>query len=127
ALNEHHRQDGCPDRNDEYLFYQTVVGAWPPRAERPGGDREKAARESEAHPSWTTRDERYEAALRHFVGAALAEPAFTADVAAFVAPLSAPWRTTALAPPLLKATAPGIPDFYQGSELWDLNLVDPDN
>src|SRR5262249_34872232 len=117
AMNERQRRDALPDRNIEYLFYQTLVGAWPLEPERAQAYMQKAAREAKAHTSWTQPDERYETALRAFVGGALADPAFLADLAAFVAPLIAPARITSLAQTLLKLTAPGVPDFYQGSEL----------
>ncbi len=116
-----------PDLNIEYLFYQTLVGAWPLTAERACAYLEKAAREAKAYTSWTSPDATYEEALRGFVQAALADPVFTADVAAFVAPLVAPGRVTSLGQTLLQLAAPGVPDLYQGSELWDLSLVDPDN
>jgi (1->4)-alpha-D-glucan 1-alpha-D-glucosylmutase len=127
SLNDHRHRDGLPDRNAEYLFYQTLVGAWPLEPERAVAYMEKAAREAKQHTSWTNPDARYEAALRDFVTGALADPAFTAAIDAFVAPLIAPWQITSLAQVLIKLSAPGIPDLYQGSELWDLNLVDPDN
>jgi (1->4)-alpha-D-glucan 1-alpha-D-glucosylmutase len=127
ALNERHRRDDLPDRNIEYLFYQTLVGAWPLDRERAEAYVAKAAREAKSHTSWTQPCERYEAAVRAFVNGALSDPAFCADLESFVAPLIAPGRITSLAQTLLKLTAPGIPDLYQGSELWDLSLVDPDN
>ncbi|MGI8609492.1 MAG: malto-oligosyltrehalose synthase [Candidatus Dormibacteria bacterium] len=127
AMNEGHRTDGFPDRNAEYLLYQTLVGAWPLGAERTQLYMEKAARETSQHTSWTDPDQRYEDALRGFVAAVLADKAFQADLAAFVEPLIEPGRQVALAQALLKLTAPGVPDLYQGTELWDLSLVDPDN
>jgi len=128
AMNEVHRRGGAwPDRNAEYLLYQTLVGAWPLEPDRALTYMEKATREAKAHTSWTDPDPEYDAALRHFVPAVLADEAFRADLAAFVGPLLTPGRVTALAQALVKLTAPGIPDTYQGSELWDLSLVDPDN
>ncbi|HYH47395.1 MAG TPA: malto-oligosyltrehalose synthase [Thermoanaerobaculia bacterium] len=128
ASNECHRRGpNLPDANIEYLFYQVLVGAWPLPADRAWSYLEKAAREAKAHTSWTSPDTAYEEALRDFVQAALADPVFTDDVAAFVAPLVAPGRVNSLGQTLLKLAAPGVPDLYQGSELWDLSLVDPDN
>jgi (1->4)-alpha-D-glucan 1-alpha-D-glucosylmutase len=127
AHNARHKQGDFPDRNAEYLLYQTLVGAWPITPERAAQFMEKAAREAKVHTSWTRIDAEYEEALRAFVGAVLDDAEFTADLAAFVAPLVAPGRINSLAQTLLKLTAPGVPDFYQGSELWDLSLVDPDN
>ncbi len=127
ALNARHHRGEWPDRNAEYLFYQTLVGAWPIEANRLLAYVQKAAREARAHTSWTSPNETYEAALRDFVEAAMGDLTFTVDVEAFVAPLIAPGRVNSLAQTLLKLTAPGIPDIYQGTELWDLSLVDPDN
>jgi (1->4)-alpha-D-glucan 1-alpha-D-glucosylmutase len=115
------------DRNAEYLLYQTLVGAWPLSAERACIYMEKAVREAKAHTSWTRQEPEYEQAVRDFVAALLADPEFIAELEAFLAPLIDPARIHSLAQTLLKLTAPGIPDFYQGTELWDLSLVDPDN
>jgi (1->4)-alpha-D-glucan 1-alpha-D-glucosylmutase len=117
----------CPDRNAEYLLYQTLVGAWPISAERVAAYMEKATREAKAHTSWTRANPEYEEALRAFVESVLGDPGFVADLEAFVAPLVEPGRINSLAQTLLKLASPGVPDFYQGSELWDLSLVDPDN
>ncbi len=125
--NARHRQGDFPDRNAEYLLYQTLVGAWPISAERVVAYMEKATREARAHTSWTRLNPEYEGALRAFVNAVLEDPEFVADLEAFVAPLVEPARINSLAQTLLKLTAPGVPDFYQGTEIWDLSLVDPDN
>ncbi|GAC1652989.1 MAG: malto-oligosyltrehalose synthase [Candidatus Dormibacteraceae bacterium] len=127
GINERHRRDGAPDRNTEYLFYQAVVGAHPLDAERAVAYLQKAAREAKVMTSWTDPDERFEAALRGFAGAVLADPAFTADLARFMESLIGPGRVNSLAWKLATLTAPGVPDIYQGTELWDLSLVDPDN
>jgi (1->4)-alpha-D-glucan 1-alpha-D-glucosylmutase len=87
----------------------------------------KASREAKAHTSWTSPNEAYDAALSAFVEAAMADLAFTVEAGAFVAPLIAAGRVNSLAQTPLKLTAPGVPDIYQGTELWDLSLVDPDN
>ena len=126
-LNERYRRDGWPDRNMEYLLYQTLVGAWPLSPERALAYIEKAAREAKVHTSWTDPDERYESALRDFVSAILDDARFTEDLAAFCELLVVPGRVTSLAQTLVKLTAPGVPDIYQGTETWDLSLVDPDN
>jgi (1->4)-alpha-D-glucan 1-alpha-D-glucosylmutase len=126
-LNERYRRGGWPDRNTEYLLYQTLVGAWPLRVERALAYMEKAIREAKVHTSWTHTNADYEEALRGFVRSVLADQKFTADLAAFVAPLVQAGRVNALAQTLLKLTAPGVPDLYQGTEVWDLSLVDPDN
>ncbi len=127
AMNERHRRDGFADRNAEYLLYQTLVGAWPLELARVLAYMEKAACEAKTHTSWTHRNESYHAALKAFITGALADPEFTADLAQFVAPLVEPGHVVSLAQTLLKLTAPGVPDLYQGTELWDWSLVDPDN
>jgi (1->4)-alpha-D-glucan 1-alpha-D-glucosylmutase len=126
-LNERHKRDGFPDRNAEYLLYQTLVGAWPIETQRAVAYMEKASREAKMHTSWTQPNAPYETALRAFVEAILNDSEFNAELDAFVRPLIEPGRINSLAQLLLKLTAPGIPDFYQGTELWDLSLVDPDN
>ena len=126
-LNEGHKTEGMPDRNAEYLFYQVLVGAHPLDADRATAFMAKASREAKEHTSWIDPDEAYDEALARFVSAVLADETFLADLAAFVAPLVGAGRVTSLAQVLLKLTSPGVPDIYQGTELWDLSLVDPDN
>jgi (1->4)-alpha-D-glucan 1-alpha-D-glucosylmutase len=127
AGNERHKQGGLPDRNAEYLLYQVLVGAHPLGAERAAQFMAKASREAKEHTSWVDPDEVYDDALAAFVEALLADAAFADDLAAFTAPLVAAGRTTSLAQTVLKLTSPGVPDIYQGTEVWDLSLVDPDN
>jgi (1->4)-alpha-D-glucan 1-alpha-D-glucosylmutase len=126
-LNEPLRAGGLSDRITEYLFYQTLAGAWPLTPERASPYMLKAAREAKQHTSWRQPDEGYEAALRRFVEGSLSNPAFTSEVAAFVERLEPLAVSATLAQTLLKLTAPGVPDIYQGCELTDLSLVDPDN
>ena len=116
-----------PDPNFEWLLYQTLVGAWPISTDRVVAFAEKATREAKVHTSWIDPDPGYDAAVRSFVTGILADPAFVDDLADFVAPLVGPGRVNSLAAQLVKLTAPGVPDLYQGSEVWDLSLVDPDN
>ncbi len=125
--NARYRADDQPSRNDEYLYYQTLAGAWPITVERAQAYMEKAAREARQRTAWTAPNAPYEAALREFVAATLADQDFTAALDRFVAPLVQTGRTISLAQTLLKLTAPGVPDFYQGTELWSHTLVDPDN
>jgi (1->4)-alpha-D-glucan 1-alpha-D-glucosylmutase len=125
--NETYRAENLPDRNAEYLLYQTLVGAWPIETGRVVTFMEKASREAKIRTSWTRPDLSYEERLRHFVKAVLEDSEFRSDLEGFVAPLVEPGRVNSLAQVLIKATAPGVPDFYQGTELWDLSLVDPDN
>jgi (1->4)-alpha-D-glucan 1-alpha-D-glucosylmutase len=127
AHNERHRVGGLPDRNTEYLAYQTLVGTWPIEAERLQAYLLKAAREAKRHTSWTAPQPAYEQALHAFIVGVLTDDQFTGDLAAFLDPLIEPARVASLAQVLLTLTAPGIPDIYQGSELWDHSLVDPDN
>jgi (1->4)-alpha-D-glucan 1-alpha-D-glucosylmutase len=127
ALNERHRQDPFPDRNAEWLLYQTLIGAWPLSADRALAYMEKASKEAKVHTSWLDPNPAYDEALRAFVEGALADGEFTEALARFAAPLVEPGRVTSLAQALLKFTSPGVPDIYQGCELWDLSLVDPDN
>ena len=115
------------DPNTEYLLYQTLVGAWPLTVERTLAYMEKAVREAKIVTTWTRVNEEYESAVRSFVEALFEDRDFLADLETFVAPLVEPGRIHSLAQTLIKLTAPGVPDFYQGSELWDLSLVDPDN
>ncbi|MBS0003547.1 MAG: malto-oligosyltrehalose synthase [Thioalkalivibrio sp.] len=125
--NARHRSDHGPDPATEYLLYQTLVGAWPIDSERLTGYMEKAIREAKQHTSWTQTDPDYEHAIRDFAQDLLADSEFRETVEAFVAPLIPPGRVNSLAQTLVKCTAPGVPDIYQGSELWNLSLVDPDN
>jgi len=125
--NKRHRSGELPDRNTEYLLYQTLVGAWPIDSERATSYMEKAAREAKEHTSWINQNEAYELALRRFIVAALEDEAFRSDLEGFVAEIVAPGRINSLSLTLIKLTAPGVPDIYQGTELWDLSLVDPDN
>jgi len=122
-----HRSDEWPDPNAEYLLWQTLVGAWPISAERTVAYMQKASKEAKRYTSWVKPSADYDAALEHFVRGVLGDAALTADIAAFVAPLVAPGRASSLAQTLIKLTYPGVPDTYQGTETWDLSLVDPDN
>jgi (1->4)-alpha-D-glucan 1-alpha-D-glucosylmutase len=124
---ERYRRGARPDPNAIYLFFQTVVGAHPLPTARAQAYMLKACREAKDRTSWTDPDHLYERALSSYVEEVLADPELAGDVAAFVATLVAPGRTNALAQKLLALTSPGIPDIYQGTELWDLSLVDPDN
>jgi (1->4)-alpha-D-glucan 1-alpha-D-glucosylmutase len=127
AWNEKHRRGEWPDRNLEYFYYQTLVGAWPLPVERALLVMEKAAREAKQHTSWTRRHTGYEAALRDFITGTLGDSRFVRDLERFAARVAEPGQVNSLAATLLKLTSPGVPDFYQGNELWDLSLVDPDN
>jgi (1->4)-alpha-D-glucan 1-alpha-D-glucosylmutase len=127
--NSTYKQNGSPDAGAEYLLYQTLVGAWPICAGRAGAYMLKAAREARVHTSWTDPRADYEAALDGFVTAVLADQDFVADLTAFLAGhrLVELGRVTSLAQTALLLTCPGVPDLYQGTEVWELSLVDPDN
>jgi (1->4)-alpha-D-glucan 1-alpha-D-glucosylmutase len=126
SLNKAHRPT-LRDRNMEWLLYQTLVGAWPLTLERAGAYAEKAAKEAKVHTSWTDPDPTYDRALRIFVERLYSNADFQADLGTFAASLVAPGRVNSLALTALRLTSPGVPDTYQGTELWDLSLVDPDN
>jgi len=130
----------APSGNDEYLFYQTLVGTfpveppdedgWAAYRERLSGYMLKALREAKRHTSWIDPAEDYEAAVNEFVETVLAAPEgnlFIDDVAALARNMAwfGAWNSVSLA--LLKLASPGVPDLYQGTELLDFSLVDPDN
>lgn len=126
-LNEKFRQNNFPDRNAEFLFYQTLIGTWPISEERAQFYMEKAAHESKQHTTWTNRNQAYEKALKDFVSKTLKHSDFIEDLSSFVENISAAAAVNSLAQTLVKLTAPGVPDIYQGCELWDWSTVDPDN
>ena len=136
-----HEIDGepVPDANEQHLLYQTLVGTWPSEE---GSDTDlstyrdritqymqKALREAKVHTSWMNPSEDYEAAISDFIGALLSDRSgqFLEDLAKFVSLIADSGYVNALAQLVLKTTLPGAPDFYRGTELWDFNLVDPDN
>jgi (1->4)-alpha-D-glucan 1-alpha-D-glucosylmutase len=125
-----------PDTNTEYLIYQTLAGAWPfsdddlpSFAERLKEYLTKATREAKVHTSWTNPNTPYEEAVHAFVNAILedSDRQFLDDFRAFQNKVAWYGALNSLSQTLLKATSPGVPDFYQGTELWDFSLVDPDN
>lgn len=126
-LTARHHVGAWPDRNTEYLIYQTLVGAWPLTEERLLQYLEKAGREAKQDTSWTEPNPEYEAAVAGFARALLNDPSFISELEALVERVKEPGWINSLAQALLKMTAPGIPDLYQGTELWDRSLVDPDN
>jgi malto-oligosyltrehalose synthase len=142
------RSDAGPDADAEYLFYQSLLGLWPLRApgarslpsrpvlaelaERLVAYMHKAAREAKQRTSWISPDPVYEAVLERFVRRLLdperaASRRFLADVQRLCDEVSRPGLWNGLSRTLLHLTAPGVPDLYQGDELWSLSLVDPDN
>jgi (1->4)-alpha-D-glucan 1-alpha-D-glucosylmutase len=115
------------DRNTEYLLYQSLVGAHPISVERIGAFALKAVREAKVHTSWIAPDAAYEHAVTTFVESAMANEGFMTDLAGFARMILPAGRRNSLLQTVLRLTAPGVPDTYQGTELWDLSLVDPDN
>ena len=126
-MNAVFRRTGFPDANSEYFLYQTLVGAWPIGSDRLQPYMLKATREAKVHTSWTEPSPVFEEALQKFIEGVLGHSDFTADLSAFLMHMVKPAMITSLSQTLIKCTAPGIPDIYQGAELWDLSLVDPDN
>ncbi len=130
----------APDRNDEYLFYQTLLGSWPFEPldddafagfrERVRAYMSKAAHEAKSHTSWLTPNPAYDQALDAYVSGVLDRAGnreFFEDFLAFQPLVSHHGQINSLAQTLLKIAFPGVPDTYQGTEVWDLSLVDPDN
>jgi (1->4)-alpha-D-glucan 1-alpha-D-glucosylmutase len=138
-------EDAPPDRNDEYAFYQLLFGAWPPMLStgappdaaavdefrtRLEGAMVKTMREAKIHTTWASPDAAYEDAVLAFVRYALdaSRPnPFLESFTRFAARFAPHGMRNSLVQAVLKLTAPGVPDIYQGAELWDFNLVDPDN
>jgi malto-oligosyltrehalose synthase/4-alpha-glucanotransferase len=125
----------APDRNDQYLIYQTIAGAYPMPGEgdddfakRLSAYLEKALREAKRKTTWTDPDENYEKASQEFVTQLLDKKGkFWQSYTPFHSKIADYGITNSIAQLILKFTCPGIPDVYQGTELWDLSLVDPDN
>jgi (1->4)-alpha-D-glucan 1-alpha-D-glucosylmutase len=130
----------APDPNDEYLIYQTLIGVWEMGAESAQGrdaflERlsnyiRKAIRESKTHTHWTEPNVPYEAATEQFIHALLSDSkdnSFLHDFMLFQRKVAFFGLFNSLTQVALKLTAPGVPDLYQGTELWDYNMVDPDN
>jgi (1->4)-alpha-D-glucan 1-alpha-D-glucosylmutase len=117
----------APEPPMEYAVWQNLVGAWPISEERMVEYARKAARETKRHTSWQDPDEAYEQALAGYVSAIYADEEILGEVEAFVAKIADAGYCNSLGQLLLKVLAPGVPDVYQGTELWDLSLVDPDN
>jgi malto-oligosyltrehalose synthase len=123
----------APAPGDQAMLYQTLLGAWPLDGElsgfgdRVGGWQDKALHEAKLHTSWTEPNAEYEKAARTFLDSVLADADFRAEIAAFARRIGPAGAVNGLAQAALKLTVPGVPDFYQGTEFWDLSLVDPDN
>jgi len=132
-------QDGpAPDRSDEYIYYQALLGAWPAGqtqvtsefVSRMSQYLSKATKEKKIHTSWITPSPQYDEAVEEFVKQTLVGPRakpFLAQFLPFQQRVAELGMINSLSQLTLKIASPGVPDFYQGSEVWDLNLVDPDN
>src|SRR5262249_23624725 len=129
-----------PSRNDEYLFYQTLIGAWPiERLDDAGWHKFvsrieqymlKAIREAKEYTSWANPNSEYENAMSEFTRATLdrrRRNRFLSDFGEFQRRISRIGMFNIISQTLVKLTAPGVPDIYQGNDLWDFSLVDPDN
>lgn len=135
------RDGGAPSPGDVAILFQTLVGAWPldlspddadgcrAFAERVAGWQEKALREAKLATDWSAPNEAYESAARDLLNAVMTgrDPALRRDVAGFVERIALAGASNSLVQTLLRLTAPGVPDTYQGTEFWDFSLVDPDN
>jgi (1->4)-alpha-D-glucan 1-alpha-D-glucosylmutase len=129
--------ESLPSRADEYHFYQALLGIWPDTApsekelatlrDRLKAYMLKAVREAKVHTSWINPDSEYEAALERFVAESLENPPFLKEVNDSVPRLARLGMLVGLSQALLKAASPGVPDYYQGTELFEFSLVDPDN
>jgi (1->4)-alpha-D-glucan 1-alpha-D-glucosylmutase len=130
----------APERNDEYLLYQTLVGVWPVELLTPetvGPFRErivaymlKAIKEAKVHTSWVNPNQAYDEAMHNFVSEILPDnpdEEFVKDIEKFAGRLTFLGFFNSLSQLVLKLASPGVPDVYQGQELWDFSLVDPDN
>jgi (1->4)-alpha-D-glucan 1-alpha-D-glucosylmutase len=131
----------APDRNDEYLFYQLLLGAFPVQADAAAPDAEalkeftgrlegamvKSMREAKRHSNWAAPHAAYEDAMLALVRKALADRDFLDDFLPFQDRVARLGFEISLVQAALKLTLPGVPDIYQGAEMWDLSLVDPDN
>ena len=118
---------GPPSWNEAYLIFQTLLGAWPLELERLEAYVEKALREAKVHTNWVEPDAEYERGVRDWCRRLYGERRFLDDLEPFAERVAQAGERSALGQTLLKLTAPGVPDVYQGDELWALSLVDPDN
>lgn len=129
-----------PDENEEYLLYQTLIGSWPlypMDAEAQADYRKriqrymiKAIKEAKIHTSWINPNKNYEDGMEQFIKSILnfdSKNPFIAELQAFTPKIITAGMLNSLSQILIKATSPGIPDFYQGNEIWEFSLVDPDN
>jgi (1->4)-alpha-D-glucan 1-alpha-D-glucosylmutase len=115
------------DPNEEYLLWQTLVGAWPIVPGRVERYLEKALREAKRTTNWLEPNEAHERRVKEFVRGLYSNQEFLADFEPFAARVARAGEHASLGALLIRLTSPGVPDVYQGDALWSLNLVDPDN
>jgi len=133
------RSDGAPHPVDQYMLFQTLVAAWPAELspqdhdgiaqlrERVSAWQIKSLREGKLRSSWFSPDEQYEERCTAFLASRLDDAGFLADLSAFVEQIGPAAALKSLSQCVLRMTAPGVPDLYQGTEFWDFSLTDPDN
>lgn len=131
-LNAPHKIQNIPDPSEEYLLYQTLIGSWtsqedPQYTRRIEDYMVKALKEAKIHSGWSKPNPSYEEKLRIFIQRVLKHPPFLQDLKNFIDPIAKAGLLNSLSQVLLKIISPGIPDFYQGTELFEFHLVDPDN
>ncbi|MCU1542975.1 MAG: putative sugar synthase [Microbacteriaceae bacterium] len=127
ALSELREATPLGDGPFENLLWQAAIGAWPVSAERLHAYAEKASREAGNSTNWLDPDEEFERRMHEAVDSAFTDPRVSSVIGRIVAETSGPGWSNALSAKLVQLTAPGVPDVYQGSELWETSLVDPDN
>ena len=126
-VNDALRAGPGPDANEEYLIYQTLLGAWPIEPKRLHGYLEKALREAKINTNWDEPDEIWEQSVHDFADRLYDHGPFRSSFDAFLRKVIPAGEDAALGALLLRLTSPGFADIYQGDELWELSLVDPDN
>jgi len=131
--------DGSPDKREQYFLYQTLLGVWPVGVgsrnseaisaveQRVSKYLQKSMREAKINTFWTSVNEKHENAVNSFLSGILADQEFLDDFLSLQGKISRCGMYSSLSQTLIKAMSPGVPDFYQGCELWDFSLVDPDN
>jgi (1->4)-alpha-D-glucan 1-alpha-D-glucosylmutase len=118
---------GAPDAIEQYLIFQTLVGVWPATVERVQEYVQKALREAKRNTNWVDQNEEWEGAVSTFVRAVYEPGSLRDAIDTFVTRFAPLGERAAVGQLLLKLTTPGVPDIYQGDELWRLSMVDPDN
>lgn len=126
-INSKSKNRGVPDANTEYLLYQTMFGSWPISLERLSAYMQKAVREAKEETCWYDPNHEFENSLSQFIKNIYLDKNFINSFEKFLQPLVVSGQINSLAQLTLRLTAPGVPDIYQGNEIWDGSLTDPDN